>query len=116
MKSTLTTRTRPAVTRRKKQKMKTENAEPDPDETPIGDLIWLYARNGRDEQFYSLLESLLDTEQFPTAIELLKLRTLDRIREDFDAIAVEGIGTHLAKLANALDHIDDYGIEKLLDA
>ena len=100
--------------------MKTENTKPEPGEsgreTKLGDLIWWYSQDGSEDHFYSLLEGLLNARQFPTAIELLKLRTLNRIRDDLNAIAVEGIGGHIAKLANALDHIDDYGIDKRLDA
>jgi hypothetical protein len=99
--------------------MQTENAEPEPGEsrreTKLGHLIWSYAQDESGDHFYSLLERLIDAEQFTPAIELLKLRTLNRIHDDLDAIAVEGIGTHIRKLANALDHIDDYGIAKRLD-
>jgi hypothetical protein len=103
----------------KKQKMETQNAETDLEEItherPIGDLIWLYAQSESNDHFYSLLKRLIGTEQFTPAIELLKLRTLNRIHGDLDTIAVKGIGTHVAKLANALDHMDDYGIGKRLD-
>jgi hypothetical protein len=99
-----------------KQKMKTENAEPNRDEMSLGDLIWLYSQDESGDHFYSLLGRLIDTQQSTTAIELLKLRTLNQIHGDLDTIAVEGIGGHIAKLANALDDIDDYGIERRLDA
>jgi hypothetical protein len=99
--------------------MKTKDAETDLEEItherPIGDLIWSYAQDESNDHFYSLLERLLDAEQFTSAIELLKLRTLNRIHGDLDAIAVKGIGTHVAKLASALDHMDDYGIQKRVD-
>jgi hypothetical protein len=92
--------------------MNTENAKPDPDEMNLGNLIWLYAQDESNDHFYPLLEGLLNAEQFTPAIELLKLRTLNRVHGDLDAIAVKGIGTHIAKLAIALDHMDDYGIQK----
>jgi hypothetical protein len=99
--------------------MQTENAKPESDELPhemsLGDLTWSYAEDETRGNFYPLLERLLNTEQIPMAIELLKIRALNRIHEDIDAIAVKGIGTHIAKLANALDHMDDYGIGKRLD-
>jgi hypothetical protein len=100
--------------------MQTENAKPDPDEVPhemsLGNLIWLYAKEESGDHFSPLLERLIDTEQFATAIELLKLRALTGIHGDLHAIAAKGIGTHIAKLANALDHMDDYGIAKRLDS
>jgi hypothetical protein len=40
---------------------------------------------------------------------------LNQIHGDLDAIAVKGIGTHIAKLANVLNHMNDYGIAKRLD-
>jgi hypothetical protein len=96
--------------------MQTENAETDLEEItherPIGDLIWLYAQDENNDHFYSLLKRLIATEQFPAAVELLKLRTLNRIHGDLNAIAVKGIGTHIAKLAIAVDHLDDYGFKK----
>jgi hypothetical protein len=99
--------------------METDNAKPEPGgklrEADLADLIWWYAQDESDDHFYTLLDRLLKTQQFTPAIELLKLRTLNRIHEDLDAIAVEGIGHHVAKLANALDHMDDYGIAKRLD-
>jgi hypothetical protein len=91
--------------------MKTEDSKSDSGEMPLGDLIWLYSQDETPSRFDSLLERLIDTEQFTPAIELLKLRTLNRIHGDLDAIA-KGIGTHVAKLAIALDHMDDYGIKK----
>jgi hypothetical protein len=99
--------------------MDTENGKPEPGgylkEADLGDLFWWYAQDATDDHFYSLLERLLKTEQFTPAIELLKLRTLNRIHVDLDTIAVKGIGGHVAKLANALDHMDDYGIQKRVD-
>jgi hypothetical protein len=100
--------------------MKTENAQTDLEEItherPIGDLIWLYAQDESNDHFYPLLKRLIDAEQFPPAIELLKVRALNGIYDELNAIAVEGIGTHIKRLANALDHIDEFGIEKRLDA
>jgi hypothetical protein len=108
-----------AISRRKKKKMKTENAETALEEITheraIRDLISSYAQDESNDHFYPLLERLLKAEQIPTAIELLKLRALNKIHGDLDTIAVKGIGTHIAKLAIAIDHMDDYGIQKRVD-
>jgi hypothetical protein len=57
----------------------------------LGDAIWNYHQSVETERFTDLLSDLLTAGKLELAIELMKLRELERISNELEEIQIDGL-------------------------